>query len=261
MENPFSIYLNWVRETTGLYWISLILTGILILVLTFIVSIFVCRIAKRLLTHDKVALPATSIYLNIIRIAIWLMGISIFLSTCFSVDVSGIVAALGVGGIAISLGFKDTLANLISGVQVASCKIMKPGDHVLIGTNSGIVEDITWRHTLIKNMYNEIVIVPNSVINSSAIIQKNPFNHVRVHIHLHSKNEGLDKICDKLSSDITEVVKNYGTLKQDVGIMFSSIEDGSAKGTINVVFKDEISGPKAAKIKDAIVKLIAPYLD
>lgn len=56
---------------------------------------------------------------------------------------TGFVAALGIGGIAISLGFKDTISNLISGVQVSALKIMVPGDHVMIGTHTGIVIDTT----------------------------------------------------------------------------------------------------------------------
>ena len=73
------------------------------------------------------------------------------LATCFDIDVSGLVTALGVGGIAISLGFKDTIANLISGVQITSSKILEPGDYIEVGKYAGIVDDTSWRHTIIKN--------------------------------------------------------------------------------------------------------------
>ena len=80
------------------------------------------------MTRDSVPIPSMSIYVNLGRIAVWAIGLTILCSTCFGFDVTGFVAALGIGGIAISLGFKDTISNLISGVQVSSLKIMVPGD-------------------------------------------------------------------------------------------------------------------------------------
>ena len=52
------------------------------------------------------------------------------LSTCYGVDVSAAITALGIGGIAISLGFQDTIANLIGGLQVSLLRIIKPGDNI-----------------------------------------------------------------------------------------------------------------------------------
>ncbi len=65
------------------------------------------------LNRDSNPLPSSSIIINIGRGVIWATGISLILDACFGINANAIVAALGVGGIAVSLGFQDTLANLI----------------------------------------------------------------------------------------------------------------------------------------------------
>ena len=98
----------------------------------------------------------------------WITGVCIMLSTCFRVDVSAAITALGIGGIAISLGFQDTLSNLIGGLQVSLLRIIKPGDNIEVGSSTGVVKDITWRHTTIRNGAGEEVLIPNSIISKTA---------------------------------------------------------------------------------------------
>lgn len=202
-----------------------------------------------------------SIYVNLGRIAVWAIGLTILCSTCFGFDVTGFVAALGIGGIAISLGFKDTISNLISGVQVSSLKIMVPGDHVMIGNHTGIVIDTTWRHTTIQDMSGETVIVPNAIINSTAVVKKAPYSTVRVHVQLHSKSAALTAVSDRIIQEVRLAVQNYGTLTEDVKIRFSSIADGGAKGTVIVKFAEDLDGATTIDIKDVIIKVIAPYVE
>ena len=74
------------------------------------------------------------------------MGASVILDTIFNVNTSSIIAALGVGGIAVSLGFQDTLANLIGGLQVTFMGIVKPGDNIEVGSETGVVQDVSLLH-------------------------------------------------------------------------------------------------------------------
>ncbi len=235
--------------------------AVLILSCTAVVCKIVTIVIKRFLTRDKVPLPSMSIYLNIIRFACWFIGISLMLGTCFGIDISAFVAALGVGGIAVSLGFKDTISNLISGIQVTSCKIMEPGDHVEIGKYTGIVQDTTWHHTTLKGVNGEKVIVPNSVINANSVVKLMPFSVVRVRIQLHSKSEALTDVSDKIISEVRAAVKEFGPLNDDISISFSSIADGGAKGSVIVQMLNEIDGATAYKIKDTIIRTIAPYVE
>lgn len=84
----------------------------------------------------------------------------------------------GAGILAAIIGFASQTAfsNIINGVFIVMFKPFRIGDVIEIGRNqqefAGVVEDITLRHTVIKNFENKRVIVPNSVISTEVIINR-----------------------------------------------------------------------------------------
>lgn len=150
-------------------WVLTLFTAVVILIITAIVARLVSTFIKRTLRQDTVDLPSASIFVNIGRALVWITGISILLATCFDINVSAIIAALGVGGIAISLGLQDTIANLIGGLQLTLAKIINPGDEVKVSDVEGTVKDISWRHTTIITKDGNETVIPNAVINKAAL--------------------------------------------------------------------------------------------
>jgi small-conductance mechanosensitive channel len=74
-----------------------------------------------------------------------------------------VLTALGLGSLAIALALQDTLSNLFSGLQILASKQIKPGDFVgLDSGEQGEIIDITWRNTIIREISNNEIIVPNS---------------------------------------------------------------------------------------------------
>jgi small-conductance mechanosensitive channel len=116
------------------------------------------------------ALPSTSIFENVIQIVVYIVGGLVLLQT-LGVSVIPILTALGVGGLAISLALQDTLANMFAGVNMILAQQIKIGDFVKLqeGNYEGTVEDIGWRNTIIRQMNNNLVIVPNSKMSSTII--------------------------------------------------------------------------------------------
>ena len=132
-------------------WVHNIIWAGILAIGTAIATKVVSKTLRHLLNRDDNPLPASSIFINIARAVIWMIGGSFILDNCFGINANALVAALGVGGIAISLGFQDTLSNLIGGMQVTFMGIIKPGDNIEVGGVSGVVQDITWRHTTIED--------------------------------------------------------------------------------------------------------------
>ncbi|MCL2825999.1 MAG: mechanosensitive ion channel family protein [Eggerthellaceae bacterium] len=151
-----------------------IATIVIVVVITAIIVHFVSVLLKRVLMHNTGVLPSSSIFLNITRAVIWILAVCIVLATCFNVDVSALIAALGVGGIALSLGFQDTIANLVGGLQVSLTKLIQPGDVIKVGADEGTVTDVTWRHVTLRNAEGNTVIIPNAVVNKAALVRLNP---------------------------------------------------------------------------------------
>lgn len=255
--NPFAKLYALIRDAAGIEWLPFLVTGAVIIICTAIVCAIVTALIKRYLSRGKAKIPSMSIYINIGRICVWAIGISILLATCFDIDVSGLVTALGVGGIAISLGFKDTINNLISGVQVTSCKIMEPGDYVSVGDKSGIVVDTTWRHTKIRSIGGEDIIMPNSIINSSSVVKKKALNCVKVELSI-----GIDLAKKILSNQETFEKKlqkelcAFGQIAENPVILFTDFKDGNAKGFVTVKFKKKIDVSTHVKAKDIIFKTL-----
>lgn len=115
--------------------------------------------------------PQGSIIENVIRGAIWVVALTICLEPVFGVKPSALIASLGVASIVISLGLKDTIANLIGGVTLMLTDVVSVGDYVTIGSITGTVTDLSWRHTIVTNRLGDRVVIPNSVLNTTAVVR------------------------------------------------------------------------------------------
>lgn len=92
------------------------------------------------------------------------------LLNAFNVNLAPALTALGVGGIAVSLALKDTLANLFSGFYVSLAGNLRKGDYIRIdGGYDGWVEDIRWRITTLRTMGGNLVIIPNSKLSEAVV--------------------------------------------------------------------------------------------
>lgn len=86
--------------------VALFLAGI------WIVEHVLYKVVKRIGRNENNPLPSSSIFANIVRVCVWAIGLAWMFRTCFNYDVTGFVAALGIGGIAISLGFRTRCSTL-----------------------------------------------------------------------------------------------------------------------------------------------------
>jgi len=110
-----------------------------------------------------------------------------------------LIAGAGVLAIAIGLASQQAFSNLVSGIMIAIFKPIKIGDRIKIREGvSGIIEDITLRHTVIRNFENKRLIIPNSKISEETI---------------ENSNYGDEKVCRfveigiSYDSDINRAIK------------------------------------------------------
>ncbi len=116
------------------------------------------------------AIPSARILSTAARAFALVVAILVALQT-LGVSVAPILTALGVGGLAVGLALQDTLANLFAGFQILVSRQVRPGDFIQLATGEqGYVEDITWRNTTIRQLPNNIVIVPNAKLSQQVTI-------------------------------------------------------------------------------------------
>jgi small-conductance mechanosensitive channel len=112
---------------------------------------------------------------HIINFVIFAIVVLIVLSK-LNIDITPLIATLGITGIAIGLAVQAPLANFFAGLFILSSRPMKEGDYIeLDGNIAGYVEDIGWVSTKLRTLSNTIIIIPNSRITNTNVI-----NHTRL---------------------------------------------------------------------------------
>jgi MscS family membrane protein len=114
---------------------------------------------------DEILIPFLSKALKVIIIAI---SFSIIAQE-FGYNISGFVAGLGIGGLAISLAAKDALGNLVGGVVIITERPFSIGDWIMTPSVEGTVEDISFRSTKVRTFAQALVTVPNSTLANENI--------------------------------------------------------------------------------------------
>lgn len=237
-------------------WVGVLVATLLIIAVTAFIARLVTKFLRKALQRGgEKDLPTGSIFVNIGRAAVWFLGICIMLSTCFKVDVSAAIAALGVGGIAISLGLQDTISNLMGGLQLSLLRLIKPGDNITVGSSSGVVLDVTWRHTTIRNEIGDEIVIPNSIINKTALLHLPPLSRISVPIVVATNGDDIDEISERIVSAASKAGAAVGKVKEEPILLYNEIIDEGFKGTVKLTMADSRDSLKA---KDAVVRAIAP---
>lgn len=182
-------------------FIPRMLVAVILLTLFFGLASVARGVARRSLAQVKHIpwavrlLIARSIYLVMV-----LVGILAALSAA-NVNVTTLIASLGVAGFALGFALKDILENFIAGILLLFARPFEVGDQVTLGDFEGTVHDIQIRTTTLHTYSGEQVAIPNSNVFSNPVV-----NHTR----LGSRRYAVD-FDTSLSAD-SEVVQQ-GALK------------------------------------------------
>lgn len=147
----------------------------------------------------------------------------------FGINVTALVATLGIGGLAVSLAAQDTLSNMVSGVMLVIDQPFRIGDHIEIqGLNTaGDVVDIGLRSTRIRMADNRMVIVPNSSISRNYVINytyPDPLirEQVTVQVKYGSDSRELREVIVRAVSGVDGVLED-----KPVEVIFSEFDEES----------------------------------
>lgn len=175
-------------------------------------------------------------FLNtLISILVWGLGLTFILSA-LGIDISALLAGLGIAGIAVALALQNTLSGVFSAVYLAVDRPIRAGDYIKLedGTE-GFVDDISMRSTRIKTFSNNLVIVPNSKLSNMVMTNfYMPGSEVTLKVPLGiSYDSDLEK-AEEVSKKVAEsVLKSLGASgKKDVFVRFGGFEDTHIKMTV-----------------------------
>lgn len=150
-----------------------------IIVATIIINWVFKRFFNRLILHSTTEMqnnPTNYKFIgHIITAVIYLVGfgIAIYVVPSMRALASSMLAGAGILAVAVGFASQHALSNVISGVFIVLFKPFKVNDRLTVRTLSGIVEDITLRHTVIRDFENKRIIIPNTLISDEIIINAN----------------------------------------------------------------------------------------
>jgi len=192
------------------------LTHIITFVVTILLTFMIARIARKafgkflLKIEANQELDKTNYYfLRYVLIAI-IYGVgftlAIYTVPAFRAIGTTLLAGAGVLALAISFASQQALSNVVSGLFIVIFKPFKIKDHISLNSADmhGIIEDITLRHTVIRNYENKRIIVPNSVI-SNEIITNSDYIDGKICKHLDfgiSYESSIAKARDIIRSEV-----------------------------------------------------------
>ena len=93
----------------------------------------------------------------------------VFIATNLNLDVTGLLAGLGLGGLAFALAAKDMVQNLFGSVTVLLDRTFSVGDWIVVEGTEGTVESIGFRSTRVRTFYNSLVTLPNSIFITASV--------------------------------------------------------------------------------------------
>lgn len=135
---------------------------------TFITARFSVGLLRFYTTRDDGISPLTSLFEFLIRVVIFSIGVLIILQS-IGIEITPLLTAFGVGGVSIGLALQTTLANLMSGINIITSGKVKPGNYLKLKTGeAGYVIDVELKYTIIQEITDSILVVPNSQLISSS---------------------------------------------------------------------------------------------
>ncbi|MFK7936021.1 MAG: mechanosensitive ion channel family protein [Saprospiraceae bacterium] len=152
---------------------------IVILITTFIIAYLAGSFFRRLILRSSLLMKTDPTNYQFLRHSvvgmIYILG---FCAAIYSIPVLRTLAGsmlAGAGIVAVAVGFasQHALSNIISGFFIVIFKPFRVNDRVKLREMTGIIEDITLRHTVIRDFENQRIIIPNAVISDEIITNSN----------------------------------------------------------------------------------------
>ncbi len=141
-----------------------------------------------------------------LKVFVVIIGI-IFVADNLHIDVTSLLAGLGLGGLAFALAARDLLGNFFGSITVLLDRPFHIGDWVVVGDVEGSVETVGFRATRIRTFYNSVITLPNSMLTNTTIdnMGARRFRRMRTMLGLtyDTSPEKIDAFCEGIRTLIS----------------------------------------------------------
>jgi small-conductance mechanosensitive channel len=167
----------------------------------------------RFASRTQAGIPSTSLVNNLVNLVIGTIGLFLILQN-LSIEITPLITALGIGGLAVALALQDTLGNLFAGVSIIVAGQVRTGDYISLSSGEqGFVTDVKARNTTIQTFpHRNLVVIPNNVLASNIVTNyslpaRNLWIEVPVGVSYDSDLEHVERVTVEVATQVLAAAK------------------------------------------------------
>jgi small-conductance mechanosensitive channel len=181
---------------------------------TGVVNFFLARYRKKQVEEDPSLATALGAVGIVAKAVVWGIFLLLILQN-LGIEITALVAGLGVGGIAVALAVQNVLGDLFASLSIVLDKPFVIGDFIIVGEFMGVVEHVGLKTTRIRSLSGEQLIFSNSDLLNSRIRNYKRMEERRIVFHLGvTYDTGSEKLA-RIPQIIRETVEKYDDTRFD----------------------------------------------
>ena len=200
------------------------LTWMVIKIVEVIAMIFTLRAEK---TESQADDQIVHFVREMVKLVVYAAGILLFIGVAFGVNIAGLLAGLGIGGIAIALAATESLENLIAGFTIFLDKPFVVGDLVKVVGYTGNIEKVGFRSTRIRTLEKSYITLPNKKMVDQALDNLSLRTARRVSFHLGVTYDTSVSQIQSIVEDIKKVIDEEELTISERNVNFESFGDSA----------------------------------
>lgn len=229
-------------------FLILSLTWVALRLVDFFTLIFFKRAEKTLSKMDDQLVPFLK---DFVKVFVVLISFFVVLGSAFQVDVTKLLAGLGVGGLALAFAAKESIENLLASFTIFLDQPFVVGDLVQVGEITGVVEKIGFRSTRIRTLEKSFVTLPNKHMIDKPLdnLTLRTFRRARFDVNL--TYETTSDQIRQITAEIQQYINDHPRTNQDGKIAFTALSAYS-KDIMIQYFVDTMDWIEYVDVKEEI---------
>ena len=160
-----------------------------------------------------------------IRVVIWIMGIIIGMDN-LGIDITAMIAGLGIGGLALALAAQDMVKNIFGGIMIFLDKPFKIGERIQIDGFDGTVEEVGLRSTRVRTLEGRLLIINNSTFSDNTVVNVSAEHTRKVVLNLGMTYDTTPEQMQQSMDILKEIVIAHPAIEtEDASIGFNAYGD------------------------------------
>lgn len=202
------------KGAKAIFLLVLIYEGIRII--QKIVDYFIFKALQKNTKSDDISqAKSTAKTLNIfVSIVLWTLGFLMLLSN-IGINITSLIAGLGIGGIAVALALQNILSDVFSSFSILIDKPFQVGDFIIVGSDMGVVQKIGIKTTRLKTLDGQMLIISNQELTTARVQNYYNIKRRRALFTLGVVYESSRQMLESIPVIIADIAKNTPKVELD----------------------------------------------